>query len=189
MTVFQNIRKGLIPARLTVAEVYALQEQGVIDEREHFELIEGEILPMAAAKFNHHEAMKSALNRALVMATEREIGVFVEASIILSETTLVEPDIALWPQKIGTQDVRGPDLFLLVEVSASSIGYDLHVKAGLYAQAGIREYWVVDAVRKTIRIHRAPVDGVYTDVEEYEAHDPVSALLLPRVTIRLDTLD
>jgi hypothetical protein len=41
MTVFQNVRKGLLPARLTVADVYALQEQGMIDEREHFELIEG----------------------------------------------------------------------------------------------------------------------------------------------------
>ena len=51
------------------------------------------------------------------------------------------------------------------------------------------EYWVVDAVRQTIRIHRAPVDGVYTDVEEYEGHDSVTASLLPGVSIRLDQLD
>jgi hypothetical protein len=44
-------------------------------------------------------------------------------------------------------------------------------------------------VRQTIRVHRDPVDGVYRDVEEYEAQDGVSALLLPGVTIRLDTLD
>uniref|UniRef100_UPI0035CC986E Uma2 family endonuclease n=1 Tax=uncultured Sphingomonas sp. TaxID=158754 RepID=UPI0035CC986E len=189
MTVFQNIRKGLIPARLTVADVYALQEAGVIDERERFELLDGEIVPMAAAKFNHHEWMKSALNRAFVSATSRAVGVFVEASVALNVDTFVEPDLALWPRQIGTEEVRCPDILLLVEVVVSSLAYDLRDKARRYATAGLADYWVVDAVRKTIRVHRAPIDGRYRDVEEYEAHDPVNALLLPEVTIRLDTLD
>ena len=63
------------------------------------------------------------------------------------------------------------------------------MKAPLYARFGVRDYWVVDAVRQTIRVHRDPRDGVYHDVEEYEAHDPVAALLLPGVRIRLDMLD
>ncbi len=44
------------------------------------------------------------------------------------------------------------------------------------------------AVRQTIRTHRAPVDGRYTDVEEYEADQPVAALHAG-VTIRLADLD
>ena len=86
------------------------------------------------------------------------------------------------------RDLRGPDLLLVIEVSDSSLAYDLRVKAPLYARHGVPDYWVVDAVRETIRVHRAPADGAHTDVEEYEAHDSVAALLLP-VTIRLDTLD
>lgn len=189
MTVFQNVRKGLIPARLTVAEVYALQEQGVIDEREHFELIDGEIVPMAAAKFNAHEWMKSALVRALVPATKAPYGVFVEASLTLSEDTLVEPDLAVWPRDRGTQNVRPQELLLLIEVASSSISYDLRVKARLYARAGVPEYWVVDAIRKTIRVHKAPRGGTYADVEEYEAHDSVTAAFLPSLTVQLDALD
>lgn len=189
MTVFQNIRKGLIPARLTVADVYALQEAGVIDEHEHFELIDGEVVPMAAAKFSQHEWMKSRLNEALVLAKPRAAGLFVEPSVTLNETTFVEPDLVIWPRDIPSQEVRGPDLELVVEVAISSLGYDLRLKARLYAQHGVRDYWVVDALRKTIRVHRAPVDGIYTDVEEYEAQDPVTALLLPGVVIRLDALD
>lgn len=189
MTVFQNVKKGRIPARLTVADVYALQEAGIIDEREHFELIDGEIVPMAAAKFSHHEWMKSRLTEVLALAKPRAAGLFVEPSVTLNTGTFVEPDLVLWPRNIPSQEVRGPDLLLLVEVSVSSLGYDIKVKARLYAENGVREYWVVDAMRKTIRVHRAPVDGRYADVEEYEAHDAVSALLLPDVTIRLDTLD
>jgi len=188
MTIFQNVRKGLIPARLTVAEVYALTDAGILAEGDNFELIDGEIVPLAAAKHNVHEAMKSALNRALVMATDPQTGIFVVPSVTLSETTLVEPDLAVWPRPIGTQDVRGPDLLIVIEVAVSSISYDLKVKARLYAEAGVRDYWVVDAARRTIRVHRAPEAGRYADVEEYEAHDAVAALLLPGVVIRLDTL-
>ena len=61
--------------------------------------------------------------------------------------------------------------------------------APLYAAHGVREYWVVDAVRQTLRVHRAPEAGVYADVEEYEAHDSIAALLLPELCIRLDALD
>jgi Uma2 family endonuclease len=189
MTVFQNMKKGLIPARLTVADVYALQDIGLIDDRDRFELIEGEIVPMAAAKAGHHERMKSQLNRALTLATTRETWLFVEPSVTLNADTFVEPDIALWPQGVEWEDVRGPDVLLVVEVAVSSLGYDLRVKAKLYARHGVRDYWVVDAVRKTIRAHRAPGPDGYSEVEEYEAHDAVQALLLAGVTIRLDRLD
>ncbi|AHE56488.1 Uma2 family endonuclease [Sphingomonas sanxanigenens] len=189
MTIFQNVRKGLIPARLTVAEVYALTAAGVLAEGDNFELIEGEIVPMPAAKHNYHEAMKSALTRAIILGTDAGTALFVEPSVTLSETTLVEPDLAVWPRGIGTQDVRGPELLILIEVAVSSIAYDLKVKAPLYAAAGVRDYWVVDAVRRTIRVHRTPENGRYADVEEYEAHDGVAALLLPGVKIRLDAID
>jgi Uma2 family endonuclease len=189
MTIFQNVRRGLIPARLTVAEVYALQEAGLIDDADNFELIEGEIVPMAAAKFSPHEWMKSRLIEALAVSKPRQAALFVEPSVTLNENTFVEPDLAVWPRTIESQDVRGPDLLLVVEVSASSIGYDLRVKRDLYARHGVREYWVVDALRKVIRVHRQPEGSVYADVEEYGAEDEVRALFLPAVTIRIASFD
>ncbi|TKD51786.1 Uma2 family endonuclease [Sphingomonas baiyangensis] len=189
MTVFQNIRKGLIPARLTVDEVFALTESGVIAESENIELIDGKIVPMAAAKASAHERMKSRLIEWLVMRKPRELGVYAESSLALDAGTLVEPDIAVWPRDLASRDARGPDVVLLIEVADSSLSYDIHVKAPLYARYGVRDYWVVDAVRQTIRIHRAPEDGMFTDVEEYEAHNSVAPLLLPGITLRLDTLD
>jgi Uma2 family endonuclease len=189
MSIFQDVRKGLIPARLTVAEVYVLQEAGIISEDEHFELIEGEIVPMAAAKFSHHEWMKSRLIEPLVLAKPKDTALYVEPSVTLSEDTFVEPDLAIWHREGESQKVRGPDLLLVVEVAASSIGYDLRVKSGLYAQYGVRDYWVVDALRKTIRVHRDPNNGSYRNVEEYAAQETVKALLLAGVSIRLDALD
>ena len=180
---------GTIPARLTVDEVYALTEAGVFRENDNFELIEGEIVPMAAAKANWHEIVKSRLLRALVLTLPDDARLFVGASVTLAPDTLVEPDLAVWRKGGLPREMRGPDLLLVIEVADSSIGYDLRVKRGIYARHGVRDYWVVDAVRQTIRVHRDPVDGRYADVGEHEGGDLVAALLLPSVAIRLDDLD
>lgn len=189
MTLFQNVRKGLLPARLTVDEVYALTEAGVLREGENFELIHGEIVPMAAAKASWHEITKSQLIEAIVPVLKRPPRLYAEPLVTLAPDLLVEPDLAVWDRAILPREVRGPDLLLVIEVADSSIAYDLKVKAPIYAAHGVRDYWVVDAVRRTIRVHRAPVGGAYRDVEEYEAHDRVAAFLLPEIVIRLDALD
>lgn len=189
MTVFQDMQAGTIPARLSVDEVYALTEAGVFRENENFELLDGEIVPMAAAKANWHEIMKSRMNRALVLSLSDHARLFVEPSVTLAPATLVEPDLAVWTKGGLPREMRGPDLLLVVEIADSSIGYDLRVKAPLYAGFGVRDYWVVDAVRQTIRVHRDPAEGRYRDVQEFEDHDAVAALLLPEVVIRLDALD
>ncbi len=189
MTVFQDIQAGNLPTRLSVDDVYALTEAGVFRENENFELIDGEIVPMAAAKANWHEIMKSRLTRALVLSLPDHARLFVEPSVTLAPAMLVEPDLAVWRNGGLPREMRGPDLLLVIEVADSSIGYDLRVKAPIYAGHGVRDYWVVDAVRQTIRVHRAPFEGRYRDVQEFEAHDRVAALLLDSVAIQLDTLD
>jgi Uma2 family endonuclease len=139
MTVFQNVRKGLIPTRLTVDEVYALTESGVFGENDNFELIDGEIVPMAAAKADWHDIMKSRLTHALVPALAEPARLYVEPSVTLAEATLVEPDLAVWPKSILPRSARGPDLLLVIEVASSSLGYDLRVKAPLYARFNVRD--------------------------------------------------
>lgn len=189
MTRFQSLVRADLAHPLTVADVYRLQDEGVIGDADKFELIEGEIVPMAAAKFNPHEQMKSALIRALIIALPREDTVHVETSITLSATTFVEPDICVIRQPHNTQEVRGPDLLLVVEVASSSIAYDLTIKRRLYARYGVRDYWVVDVGRRTVRVHRDPDGDRFADVEEFDADAEVAALLLPGVCVRLSALD
>lgn len=189
MTVFQNIRKGLIPARLSVDEVYALTEAGVLREGERFELIDGEIVPTAAAKANWHGIMEARLIHALVRSIPDEFRLYPAPSITLAPRTLLEPDLAVLPRGAMIQDIRGPDILLVVEVADSSLSYDLKVKAPLYAEHGVREYWVVDAVRQTVRVHREPHGVTYQDVEEYDSDVAIAPLLLDGVVIKLDDLD
>lgn len=189
MTIFQNIRKGLIPARLSVDDVYALTAAGVLREGERFELIDGEIVPMAAAKADWHAIMESRLVHGLVPLVPDDARVYLAPSISLAPDLLLEPDLAVLPRGAMIRSIRGPDILLLIEVADSSLSYDLRVKAPLYAQHGVREYWVVDAVRKTVRVHRSPRGGVYVDVEEHDADVAIEPVLLDGVRIVLDDLD
>lgn len=189
MTLFQNMRRGLFPARLTVDEIYDLTTAGVLRENERIELIEGEVVPMAAAKADWHALMESKLTWGFAQRLPAAARLYPAPSLTLSADTLLEPDLVVLPRGSMIRQMRGPDVLLLIEVADSSLSYDLRVKAPLYARYGVRDYWVVDAVRQTIRIHRAAEDGVYADVEEYEAHDTVTPLLFPDLAIRLDALD
>ena len=48
------------------------------------------------------------------------------------------------------------DVLLLIEVSDTTLRYDLNTKARLYATHGIREYWVVDLVANKVWRHFKP---------------------------------
>ncbi|MEO0354290.1 MAG: Uma2 family endonuclease [Cyanobacteria bacterium P01_A01_bin.3] len=56
------------------------------------------------------------------------------------------------------------DIFLLVEISNSTVEYDLGTKVGLYASSGIKEYWVVGLPNKQVWLHRKPAGNRYLDV-------------------------
>jgi Putative restriction endonuclease len=51
----------------------------------------------------------------------------------------------------------GPDdVALLVEVADTSLRYDRRVKGLLYAEAGIREYWIVDLAGDVVESFASP---------------------------------
>jgi Uma2 family endonuclease len=188
MTILNRIVTDMSGQTLwTTADILKLTNDGLLGEDDRFELIEGEIIAMAAAKYNSHEAMKSDLVRELVINLPRTFRVGVESSLYLSENSILEPDIAVWPRDVSTQDIKGSDILLVVEVASSSFAYDSSTKAKVYARLGIRDYWVVDVNRRQILIHRDPSDTGYQTRSVAEAHDDVTPLLL-EVKICLDRL-
>jgi Uma2 family endonuclease len=181
--------EGYARRAFTVREVRRMLLAGVFEEGEKFELIEGEIVPMSP-KGNQHEVIKSALTRIFATHAPDEVRLGVETSIYLSMTTFVEPDLCLYPKRLLPEDVRGPDLLLVVEVAVSSLGYDKKLKSRLYASHGVREFWVIEAEKRTAWIHRQPnFDGTWGSIEERTPDDELVTDALPGVKIELSTLD
>lgn len=56
---------------------------------------------------------------------------------------------------------------LIIEVSRSSRKRDLTIKARIYAQANVADYWVVDLAKRQVVVHRGPADGRYLSVTRH----------------------
>ena len=171
----------------TVEEVWAMQRAGIFEQDTRFELWEGELVPMNA-KNNRHELWKRRLTRLLVRGLPDDIAVAIEPSLYLSDVTFLDPDVLIHADRLLPEDVRGPDVLLVIEVSDSSIAKDLKPKARLYAQHGVRHYWVLDAERRRAFLHTQPGEAGYGHVEEIDGSATLTLPFEPSLRIRLEDL-
>jgi Uma2 family endonuclease len=181
--------EGLPRRRFTVAEVEAMVAAGVMEEDERVELIGGELVPMSP-KGNHHEVVKTALLARWYRASPGDVLLTPETTFRLSEDTYLEPDVVIYPRTSGLRGLTGANVLLVVEIADSSLRYDTGRKAALYASFGIRELWVIDAVRLTTRVFREPAADLYRDARDFGPAEQLAPLVAPGVfSLRLDELE
>jgi Uma2 family endonuclease len=99
-----------------------------------------------------------------------------------------EPDLVVLTKRSREFQVAIPrprDLRLVIEISGSTLGFDLTTRAELYARAGIVEYWVVDVAARRLVGHRDPREGLYHSVTAYGEEETVTPLASPRSEFRV----
>ncbi|HEY5204870.1 MAG TPA: Uma2 family endonuclease, partial [Roseiarcus sp.] len=107
----------------------------------------------------------------------------------LSEDTYLEPDVVIYPRTSGLRGLTGANVLLVVEIADSSLRYDTGRKAALYASFGIRELWVIDAVRLTTRVFREPAADGYREAQDFSPTDQLTPLIAPDAfALRFDEL-
>ena len=181
--------EGLPRRSFTVVEIRRMVETGIIPEDENFELIDGEVVPMAS-KGNQHEVIKAALNEVFATGKARDLRLAVETSLYLDDRTFVEPDLCLYARRLLPEDVRGTDVVLAIEVSGASLGYDRGLKARVLAKHGVRELWVIEAETRVTWVHRLPQpDGNWGSIERVAADAALSPAALPEISVRMSDLD
>jgi Uma2 family endonuclease len=182
-----------IPNRrpLPVEAYYRLMEQGFLEGR--FEILDGEVIDKMGQNPPHAVTL-SIILEALVdlfglpyirlqspIAIPGQDGIYNEP----------EPDIVVTADRSSTYLGRHPspqDLLLVVEISDISLTTDLVLKARLFARARISEYWVVDLTGRRLHIHRAPVNGEYSDVTVIPEGHVVSPIAKPQTQIQVSDL-
>jgi len=190
MNVRTLIENAGLPRRgFTVKEVERMSEVGLLRAEERVELIGGELIPMNP-KGSRHEVLKARLLRQWYRAAPDSIELIPETTFRLAVDTYLEPDIVVFERSVGIQRLDGGNALLAVEISDSSLGFDLGPKALVYAHFGIRELWVIDATTNTIHVHRQPVDGRYQSITPWTAEDLVVPAFAPaEFALRLADLD
>jgi Uma2 family endonuclease len=136
------------------------------------------------------QPLTHALKRMMRWLNEVFEWAFQEAPINVAPqdnpTSEPEPDaIVLKPEFGGVRPElpRPSELALVVEVSDTTLTFDLTVKAGLYARAGITDYWVLDLNGRRMIVHREPEAGVYKSVVAYAEIESVARLAAPQYSL------
>ena len=169
---------------LTVSDFLTLDEAGAFAGLEHVELIEGEIFSMAPLHHPHARTLM-VLSTAIDLAVE-SLGDSWQAvssmSAQLEPNSLPEADIiiAADPERrlLTLASVR-----VLVEVSSSTLAYDLGPKLRLYARAGVPELWVADVEgRRILRFH-VPAGEAYAERTEFAFGQSVPSATIPGLTV------
>jgi Uma2 family endonuclease len=175
------------PHRFTLDDVLRMQAAGILDEDARVELIDGGLVEMASEGAPHTRA-KMRIAYAFMAQAKGEIVVIVDSTLRLSPTYAPDPDLYLYDASLPLEQVNGANLGLVIEVAQSTLAKDLSIKLELYAQHGVREYWVVDVNTDTIIVHRDLNGGVYRDVSHHSARDTISPRTFPALTLCLADL-
>ena len=171
--------------RFSVQEYHAMAEAGVFYPNERLELIDGRIITMSPQKPLHASTTKRVgdylRNLFVGIADIRS-----QLPVQLHDFSEPEPDVAV--VRIDRRDYadRHPtvaDIFLIVEISDSTLKFDLEEKVLDYARAGITECWVVDVKAEQLFGFRQPVDSFYQQSVIWQKDAVVSPLAFPQLEL------
>jgi Uma2 family endonuclease len=176
--------------RWTRTECAKLQASGLLDQQ-HLELVEGELIDKMGK--NRPHAITLALMSNWLRRVFGEQFVHQEVSIDVNPednpSNEPEPDLIVLNRDFRHFRSSNPgpgDLRLVVEVSDTTLRFDLTTKARLYARAGIVEYWVLDVPGRRLIVHRDPQLGKYATVLIYADRESVAPLSAPDAMFNAD---
>jgi Uma2 family endonuclease len=179
--------EGLPRRAFTADEVRRMLDAGVLDWGEKFELIRGEIVPMASEKARHAQ-MKAQLARWLGRLLDDTWRVGCDITVSLGPIGIFEPDVLVWRPVSGDEFIPISAAVLAIEVADTTLRSDVRLKAPDYAAAGLPELWVVDLNgRETIRFTE-PANGEWSRQERFAFDAPIASALAPTSAIRLASL-
>jgi Uma2 family endonuclease len=152
----------LITAKWTTDEYHHMIASGVLDDRK-VELLKGEIVEMAP-EGEPHAYLSTEAGEYLILLLGNFATVRAAKPITLPDHSEPEPDLAI-VQRLGREYLEHhpypENIFWVVEYSESSLSKDLKIKSKIYAEAGIREYWVVNLKQHWLVVFRDPIGGEY----------------------------
>ena len=147
-------RRRVLP--LSVSAWHGLIAQGLAPDRS--ELIRGEIVEKMPKSVLHTRLVNRLIKLLTVLVTA-ECWVRKEDPLTLADSE-PEPDVSVISGNEDDYAQHPTTALLVIEVSVSTLGEDREM-AALYAEAGVSEFWIVNAVEQCIEVHRQPMSGAY----------------------------
>ncbi|MBX9626400.1 MAG: Uma2 family endonuclease [Gemmataceae bacterium] len=181
------------PPRWTVDLFHRVKGSGVWEGRKIL-LIDGELVEMPAPKPPHDIALSLAdyLFKALFGPGH---VVRIQMGLVLNINTDPIPDLAVVPGDPRSMVATPATAVLVLEVSDTTFAFDANEKAGLYAAAGIADYWVVDVTGRRVLVYRSPAPDPkgkygagYSSVTVLSPGQGLAPLAAPHAPVAADDL-
>ncbi len=163
---------------------------GIYDlpDGERAELIDGQIYYMAPPS-RTHQRLSGFLSRTIGNYIESKNGTCeiyaAPFAVFLNNDDInyVEPDISVIcdPSKLDDKGCHGAPDWIIEIVSPSSKRIDYLIKLFKYRNAGVREYWIVDAEKNRITVY----NFVYDTIEEYSFSEDIPVGIYEDFSIRI----
>lgn len=140
-----------------------MAESGILQPDERVELLEGQIIQMAA-KGTAHRAAVTRIQRLFQDRLGNRVLICLQDPVRLDDYSEPEPDVAiLVPDPLDYEDHHPTpsEVYLLIEVSDTTLKFDRETRAPAYARSGIAEYWVLDVNAGKLHVYRSPSEKGY----------------------------
>jgi Uma2 family endonuclease len=143
--------------RLSRADYHRAAELGIFGPDERLELIHGEVYQMSPQSRRH---ARGVMTIAAALEEAFGEGFHVQQQLPLAtEDSEPEPDIAVITGEPDDFKDQHPPIHaaaLIVEIADTSLKGDRGLKAALYAEAGVKDYWIVNLNARCIEVYREP---------------------------------
>ena len=171
----------------TIADIEALPEG------ERAELIDGELFRMDAPTTTHQSILIELAfeiklyikkKNGLCKVLPAPYGVYIKKD----RRNYVEPDISIIcdKEKIDEKGCHGAPDWAIEIMSPSSLKMDCEQKVKLYREAGVREYWIVDAEREAVMVYDFEHGK---EAVQYTFTDRVKAGIFEELYLNLSMMD
>ncbi|MDJ0660881.1 MAG: Uma2 family endonuclease [Crocosphaera sp.] len=174
-------------AKISVREYEKIVETGVFANR-NIELIEGNLIEVSPETPYHANCNNKLYKYFLTLFNSlADVRSAHPISLINSEP---QPDLVLAKLPDTLYDNRHPepeDIYLLIEISYSTLNYDLSEKKRVYAKSNIQEYWIIDLENNRLIIFKYPQGDDYQNRLELKTGS-ISCLAFPDVIIEVNKL-
>ncbi len=146
---------------LVHANIYTEEDYYNLPENVRAELIDGQFYYMAAPS-RVHQKILMFLSKTIANYIDSKNGPcevypapFAVKLFSEDDKNMVEPDISVIcdPNKLTDRGCTGAPDWIVEIVSPSNSSHDYIRKLNLYADAGVREYWIVNPDKKSIYVY------------------------------------
>lgn len=179
--------------KFTASEYEKMARAGVFGHR-RAELINGRIYRMAPQRDPHMIAV-SKTTEALLRAKAPSDWIIIQGTLRLDRLNEPDPDFMWFDVPMGTPENQRPLPLLVIEISHTTYKKDSGVKLQMYAQHGIRDYWIVNTRADRVEVYRDPQNPTgdaaecrYDSVKHFTRGRSIALLRRPGVSLAVDDL-